>query len=174
NAELARKADEARRDSVSHQPADSVVPARAGTNRFVWNLRYPGAKGLKNTVLDEGDLSGPVVPPGRYTVRLIAGRDTMSRQFDVVADPRVTTPTADLVAQFDAAIRVRDRINDVVDGALRIEDLQAQLDVRVRNAGDLPDSAARARVTRAAKALRTKLEGIRRELYEVGCHVDQC
>src|SRR5581483_822597 len=91
-----------------------------------------------------------------------------------VADPRVTTPTADLVAQFDAAIRVRDRINDVVDGALRIEDLQAQLDVRVRNAGDLPDSAARARVTRAAKALRTKLEGIRSELYEVGCHVDQC
>ncbi|MEA3246313.1 MAG: glycosyl hydrolase [Gemmatimonadota bacterium] len=174
NAELARKADEARRDSIAHEPADSVVSARAGTNRFVWSLRYPGAKGLKNTVLDEGDLSGPVAPPGRYTARLIAGRDTMARQFDVVTDPRVTTATTELVAQFDAAIRVRDRINDTVDGALRIEDLQSQIDARVRNAGDLPDSAAKSRVTSAAKALRTKLEAIRSELYEVGCHVDQC
>jgi len=171
NDSLARKADLARRDTSAFEPADSIVSARAGSNRFIWNLQYPGAKGLKNTVLDEGNLDGPTAPPGRYAVRLIAGKDTLSRPFDVVADPRVTTPTADLVAQFQAALRVRERINDVVESAQRIEDIQAQVDARVRMASD---SASKKRVGDMGKALRAKLEAIRAELYEVGCHVDQC
>jgi hypothetical protein len=147
------------------------VSARAGTNRFVWNLRYPGAKRLKNTLIDEGTLDGPIAPPGNYSVRLIVGKDTLVRQFALVADPRVKTPTAELVRQFALATNVRDRISDVVDGATRIEDIQAQLDQRVSQS---KDQAFAKRVADAAKPLRTKLEAIRAELYEVGCHVDQC
>ena len=168
---IGRQARESMRDSVVYEPADSVVAARAGTNRFVWNLRYPGAKQLKNTVLDEGTLDGPAAPPGNYSVRLIVGKDTLSRQFVVVADPRVKTPTAELVRQFALATNVRDRITDVVDGATRIEDLQTQLDQRVSQS---KGQAYASRVADAAKPLRAKLEAIRAELYEVGCHVDQC
>jgi photosystem II stability/assembly factor-like uncharacterized protein len=168
---IARQARESMRDSLVYEPADSVVAARVGTNRFVWNLRYPGAKRLKNTLLDEGTLDGPVAPPGNYSVRLIVGRDTLVRQFAVVADPRVKTTTAELVRQFALASNVRDRISDVVDGATRIEDLQAQLDQRV---AQTKGQASASRVADAAKPLRAKLEAIRAELYEVGCHVDQC
>jgi photosystem II stability/assembly factor-like uncharacterized protein len=168
---IARQARDAMRDSLVYEPADSIVPARAGTNRFVWNLRYPGAKRLKNTLLDEGTLDGPVAPPGNYSVRLIVGKDTLVRQFALVADPRVKTPTAELVRQFALATNVRDRISDVVDGATRIEDIQAQLDQRVSQS---KDQAFAKRVEDAAKPLRAKLEAIRAELYEVGCHVDQC
>jgi hypothetical protein len=35
----------------------------------VWNLRYPGAKILKNTLVDEGTHERTVAPPGNYTVR---------------------------------------------------------------------------------------------------------
>jgi photosystem II stability/assembly factor-like uncharacterized protein len=168
---IADRAREAMRDSVVYEPADSVVSARAGTNRFVWNLRYPGAKRLKNTLIDEGTLDGPVAPPGNYSVRLIAGRDTLTRQFTVVADPRVKSTTAELAQQFALAIRVRDRISDVSDGALRIEDMQSQLDQRISQAKEQPYAK---RVSDAAKPLRDKLEAIRAELYEVGCHVDQC
>jgi hypothetical protein len=49
---IARSAREAMKDSLVYEPADSVVPARVGTNRFVWNLRYPPAKRLKNTLID--------------------------------------------------------------------------------------------------------------------------
>jgi hypothetical protein len=66
---------------------------------------------------------------------------------------------------------VRDRITDVSEGALRIEDIQMQLDQRMAQAKEL--SAAK-RVADAAKPLRAKLETIRAELYEVHCHVDQC
>ena len=168
---LARRAREGMRDSVVYEPADSVVAARAGTNRFVWNLRYPGIKQLKNTVIDEGPTDGPVAPPGNYSVRLIVGRDTLVRQFTVVSDPRVKTSPAELVRQFTLATNVRDRINDVVDGATRIEDLQSQLDQSVSQS---KAGASGSRVADAVKPLREKLEAIRTELYEVGCHVDQC
>ena len=168
---LARRTRERLRDSVIYPPADSIVQARPGTNRFVWNLRYPGAKEMSNTVLDEGTLDGPVAPPGTYTVRLIAGADTLRRTFDVVMDPRVKTPVADITAQFDAAIRIRDRINDLADAAHRAEDFQAQLDARKRAASNEPFAK---QVTDAVTPVRGKLEAVRTELYEVGCHVDEC
>jgi hypothetical protein len=102
---------------------------------------------------------------------LVAGKDTLARQFALVADPRVKTPTAELVRQFALATNVRDRITDVVDGATRIEDIQAQLDQRVSQS---KGQAYASRVADAAKPLRAKLEAIRAELYEVSCHVDQC
>jgi len=168
---IAARAREAMKDSLVYEPADSIVPARAGTNRFVWNLRYPGAKKLKNTLHEEGTLDGPVAPPGTYAVRLIVGRDTLARQFTVVADPRVTTTAAELAKQFELTTKVRDRITDVSDAVGRIEDLQAQLDQRVTQAKEQPYAK---RVSEASKALRAKLEVARAELYEVGCHVDQC
>jgi photosystem II stability/assembly factor-like uncharacterized protein len=168
---IGRTAREAMKDSLVYEPADSIVSARAGTNRFVWNLRYPGAKKLKNALIDEGTLDGPMAAPGNYSVRLIMGRDTLMRQFAVVADPRVKTTVAELKRQFDLAIAVRDRITDVSDGATRIEDIQSQLDQRVSQSKDQPYAK---RVADAAKPLRKKLEDVRSELYEVGCHVDQC
>jgi hypothetical protein len=134
-------------------------------------MRDPGAKSLKHTVLDEGTLGGPVAPPGSYTVRLIAGVDTLSRRFTIVKDPRVRTADAELVAQFRASLRVRDRITEVVEAATRIEDVQAQLDQRAAQSADQPFAK---RVTGAATPLRLKFETLRDELYEVGCHVDEC
>jgi hypothetical protein len=134
-------------------------------------MRYPGAKRLKNTLIDEGTLDGPVAPPGNYSVRLIAGKDTLVRQFTVVADPRVKSSTADLVAQFELALKVRDRISDVVDAATRVENLQSQIDDRTAQTKEQPYAK---RLTDAAKPVRDKAETIRTELYEIGCHADQC
>jgi hypothetical protein len=159
------------KDSVVYWPADSVMSARAGSQRFVWDLRYPEAKQLKNTVVDEGTLSGPVIPPGKYGVRLIVGSDTLTRSFDVIADPRATSTTADLVAQSEASLRTRDRINDLVDAATRIEDIQAQLDQRSAQAKGSPEAK---KIADEATSLRQKLEAIRTAIYEVGCHADQC
>ncbi len=158
-------------DSLSYYAADSIPRIRPGSNRFFWNLRYPNIRRLKNTVIDEGHLRGPRVPPGTYTVRLIVGTDTSTRQFAVVADPRATATTADLTAQFDAGQRVRARITEIVERVERLEDLQAQLDARVQQT---KDQAYAKQVADAAKAARVKLELVRDQLYEIGCHVDQC
>src|SRR5439155_22579717 len=84
---------------------------------------------------------------------------------------RTASTNAELVQQFNLALSVRDRINDVVAGVHRIEDMQSQLDQRTAQSKDQPYAK---RVSDAAKALRDKLEAIRVELYEVGCHADEC
>ena len=158
-------------DSISYQPSDSIVPMRRGTNRFVWNLRTRSAPKLPNTVIDFGTLRGAAVPPGEYGVRLIVGTDTLSRRFTVVADPRVTSTTAELTAQYAATRRVVDRVTQIVEGVKRAEDLQAQLMDRAKRAAD---STVARMLGDSAKAVRSKIEAVRAELYEVGCHVDQC
>ena len=168
---LADRTRAGRKDSIAYQPSDSVVQGRAGTNRFVWNLHYPDAKRIKNTVIDEGHLGGPWIVPGTYSVRLITGADTLTRPFTVIADPRVKTTTAELTQQFNSAMRIRERITDIADNVARVEDIQSQLDARVTQT---KGEGYAGRVSAAAKALRVKLEEVRGELYEVSCHVDQC
>ncbi len=161
-------------DSISYQPSDSLVPLRRGSNRFVWNLRSTAAPKLPNTVIDFGTLQGPWVPPGEYGVRLIVGNDTLSRRFTVTADPRVTSTQAELLAQYTTTRRVIDRLAELVDNVKRAEDLQAQLSDRAGRLNDAGDSSAARALSDSAKAVRNKVEAVRAELYEVGCHVDQC
>jgi hypothetical protein len=126
-------------------------------------------------VIDYGTLRGAWVPPGEYRVRLIVGNDTLQRTFTVRADPRVTSSTADLVAQYVAARRVIARIDEVVSEVKRVEDLQSQIDDRVKRLTEGSASAIDIAAAKdSAKALRSRLEAVRAELYEVGCHVDQC
>ena len=167
---LGRKADAARADSLAHLPGTDSLRTRAGSNRFVWDLQVEDAKKLDNAVLDEGTLGGPMVPPGTYSARLVVGKDT-TRQFAVIADPRIATTTADLQAQYVAALRVRDRINEIVENTQRTEAIQKQLDARVEQT---KDQAYAKRVDSTAKAIRARFEEVRSELYEIGCHVDQC
>jgi photosystem II stability/assembly factor-like uncharacterized protein len=158
------------RDTLAFVPADSIVPVRAGTSRFVWDLRYPDATGLKTVVNDEGTIAGPKAVPGDYVVRLIVGRDTMSRPLTIVEDPRIQVATADLQKSFDLAIRVRDKITEISDAFNRIEDLQEQIDKRVDQTKDQSYAAS---LKSATKPVRDKLEVVRTELVDWYNHADQ-
>ncbi|HEX4933593.1 MAG TPA: glycosyl hydrolase, partial [Gemmatimonadaceae bacterium] len=157
-------------DSLAYVASDSIVTARPGTNRFFWNLRYPNAKELKTVVNDMGTLAGPTIVPGTYTVRLIAGTDTLSRPFTVKLDPRLEATTADLQQTFDLGMKVRGRIGDIVDAFTRIGDLQQQIDVRVQQSSE---QAYAQRVKDAAKPVREQLEVVRTELVDWYNHDDQ-
>ncbi|MGQ0641046.1 MAG: VPS10 domain-containing protein [Gemmatimonadaceae bacterium] len=157
-------------DSAAFYPADSVLHARQGSNRFVWDLQYPAAKRVKNMVIDEGHTRGPIAPPGEYRVRLIAGRDSFTQPLTVVPDPRLKIADADYRAQFTLASKSVERITEIAETTSRIEDLQRQLDERVRQTGE---QAFASRVKDAAKPVREKLEGVRREIAEVYSHTDQ-
>jgi hypothetical protein len=168
---LASRTDAALADSLAYMPGTERVPMRVGGNRFVWDLQVEDAKRIGNTVIDEGHLGGPMVPPGSYTVRLITGKDTLSRTLAVVADPRIKTTTAELSEQYVAALRVRDRINEIAENVARTEDFQKQLDGIAERGKDQPWGK---KVDSTARAVRKRFEEVREELYEIGCHVDQC
>jgi hypothetical protein len=85
-------------------PATRLATA-AGLQRFTWDLRHEGARGTRGP---RGS-AGPLVVPGRYTVRLTAGSWTATVPLDVRLDPRVAASgvtTADLERQRDLALQV--------------------------------------------------------------------
>ena len=122
-------------------------------------------------MIDFGTTSGPRVPPGTYTVRLISGKDSLTRSLSVIADPRVKSTAAELAEQYAAALRIRDRITEITENSQRTEDIQGQIDKRVAQA---KDQVFAKRVDSLSKDVRGKFEKVREELYEIGCHVDQC
>ena len=75
--------------------------AAPGQHRFIWDLRggRPRAAEYQYTIAAlEGDTPieprGPLVPPGRYTVRLTVGERRLERPLTVVPDPRLTVTPA--------------------------------------------------------------------------------
>ncbi len=86
--------------------APPTVPgARAGHNRFVWDLRYAPPRALEyeySIAAVPGHAvatpQGAFVLPGAYEVRLTADGRTLRRPLAVAMDPRVATPEKELAA----------------------------------------------------------------------------
>ena len=157
-------------DTLAFIPSDSIVTVRAGLNRFVWDLRYPDTREVKDVVNDEGSMRGPFIAPGTYTVRLVAAGRTLTRPFVVRGDPRLPTTQADYDAQVALALRVQSKTNELSDAVQRIIDIERALDDRT--AAGKGQSYAK-RVTDAAKPIRDKLEAIRDSLVEIHSHADE-
>ena len=110
------------------------APAKAGANRWVWNMRYPPARVLPGAVF-QGSPQGPLAAPGTYTVELTVEGRTLSQTFDIVRDPRVPYTDADLVAQHEFLIGVRDKLSETMDLVKEIRDMRGDAEGRVQAAG---------------------------------------
>ena len=95
-----------------------------GMHRFIWDLRYPGP--WLNENRPEGP-NGPAAVPGGYTVRFTAGDYTATQPLTLVEDPRVIksgVTDADLSAQFDHNVRVRNLVSEVNRAVARVRAAQ--------------------------------------------------
>ena len=89
---------------------ETHVPAKAGLNRFVWDMRLDPAQTVEGQELRPWEKPiGPVILPGTYSVELKVGERTVSQPFEVVEDPRIDISDKDLREQFDLLLRIRDR-----------------------------------------------------------------
>jgi photosystem II stability/assembly factor-like uncharacterized protein len=95
-----------------------TVQTSPGHHRFVWDLRYAAVPGMA-TGPDASQAvphktppvpSSPFVMPGEYTVKMIAGGKTFTTKLQVVMDPRVKTPVADLEKQFAVSKKMYDQM----------------------------------------------------------------
>jgi hypothetical protein len=113
-------------------------PARAGNHREVWRLRYPGAVSFDGIVLEGGNPTvGPWAPPGRYSARLTVDGVERLTSFVLRRDPRLTGLTdADLVAQFELALQIRDAESMANGSVLLIRDLRGQLEASISDSDD--------------------------------------
>jgi photosystem II stability/assembly factor-like uncharacterized protein len=117
-----------------------------GLNRVSWNLRYGGAEVRRPPTEEEtafgGPPRGPHVLPGSYTVKLILGDKTFEQPVEVRLDPTISVPLADLQAQLDLQMKLRD-MQSSANNALRfLDSIEEQLkhtQTTARNLNKEPD-----------------------------------
>ena len=138
-----------------------AVTAGSGLNRFVWNMRYPDAHGIDGgTHFLGGTLTGPHVVPGSYKVKLTAGGQTFTQDFEIKKDPRLATTDAEYAKQFQMSLAVRDKVSELDDAVNRINRILKQLESASQSAK--ADKA----VQDAAKNLTEELTAVRQNLIE--------
>jgi photosystem II stability/assembly factor-like uncharacterized protein len=138
-----------------------VVEVEAGLHRFSWDMRYPPAWEFEGMIVRGGNVSGPVAPPGEYTVRLTVDGESQSQVFRIVKDPRLDELTqADFEAQFALAMRIHRRLNEATSAVGRIRDLKRQIDDRIEQSDDRG-------TTEASRRLQQNLSEIEGEIYQV-------
>ena len=104
------------------------IPVRSGINRFVWDLRHPGALRLRGNKTGEEADRGPLVLPGTYEVRLRIGDRTLTESFEVVNDPRSPASMEELREQLDCLLAMRDKLSEVYAGVQRIRETRADVE----------------------------------------------
>jgi hypothetical protein len=105
-------------------PQRPRVPNRAGLNTFAWNLRYPDAVSFENLIMWAANTTGPVAPPGTYSVKLSTVGETQVQTFRVRKDPRGTATDADLLEQFRLLIAIRDKTTEANNAVRMVRNMR--------------------------------------------------
>src|SRR5438876_6448737 len=141
------------------------VPARVttdvGLNRFVWDTRYPDATRFPGMILWAGQTNGPRVVPGNYQVKLTVDGQTLTENFEVKSDPRLTTTAADYAKQLDLSLKIRDKLTETHNAIIQIRDMKKQVDDLVKRVG--PQSKP---IADGGNALNRKLTEVEEALYQ--------
>ena len=156
--------DTAKADSAAsmatRRDRETYLPATEGVNRIVWDLRTQGITRFPKMILWGAGTSGPAVPPGRYTARLVADGRTVTAPLIVRRNPWLTATDADLRAQYAFSRRVRDRASVANASVIEIRRVKDQLDHRLAAS---KDGALAARAT----SLRARASAIEELIYQV-------
>lgn len=109
------------------------LPKEKGINRTVWNLSHEGARARRPPTPEQlefqGPPRGPQVVPGIYTARLFLGDKPFGEtKVEVRVDPTVQITAAELQAQFDLAMRLRDMLSPLNDGLRQLDSIKTQTD----------------------------------------------
>jgi photosystem II stability/assembly factor-like uncharacterized protein len=111
-------------------PKEPHPPAARGFNRFVWDMTYRRAKDFPGMVLWNRELVAPPAAPGSYQVRLKVGGhpDTVvTAPLTIVKDRRSSSSQADLEAQQQFLLGIRDKLDVTHDALRRIRAVRAQI-----------------------------------------------
>src|SRR5262249_17491410 len=80
---------------------------------------------------------GPIVAPGKYTVKLTVDGQTLTQPIDILKDPNIPTSDADLESSVKLQLRIREDVNETSGMVNAIEIARKQLeDMRKAVGGD--------------------------------------
>jgi hypothetical protein len=106
---------------------EDELKLKPGMNRQVWNMRYADAEGFDGLIMWAASLTGPKAMPGMYKARLIVNGKAMETEFEILKDPRTSGTLADIKAQFDFSIAVRDKLSETNKAVKKIRTAREQI-----------------------------------------------
>lgn len=140
-----------------------VKKAHAGINRVWWDLHYDGTTKVKDAAVEGGSgFTGPVALPGRYVVRLRALGTSLSQSVDILPDPKSTATRAELQAQLDFLLRIRDDLARMGARITRLRDARTLAD----KAKGAPAGARSSEAVAAVAAFDAKVAAALNGLYQ--------
>jgi hypothetical protein len=143
--------------------APKNVPARAGLNRFEWDMRYPDTRGIKGgTHLHGGNLRGPVAVPGTYQVKLTVGGESVTKSLEIKMDPRISVVQENLQEKFDFLMKIRDRMSETHNAINQIFKLESELKMIKKKVKGLESEKS---ISAEADNIKEKLVAVKNELF---------
>jgi photosystem II stability/assembly factor-like uncharacterized protein len=139
------------------------VTTDPGLNRFVWDLRYAEAVRFPGMILWAGEMRGPRVTPGMYQVRLTVDGKTMTENFEVKPDPRLSISAADFAKQLELGLKIRDKVTETHNAIIQIREVRKQVDDLLKRLAGQPSYKV---INDAATGLKKNLLSVEESLYQ--------
>jgi len=143
--------------------AAPTVSMDVGLNRFIWDTRYSDAVRFPGMILWAGETRGPKIAPGMYQVKLTVDGKTLSQNFEVKPDPRLTVTAADYAKQVELSLKIRDRLTETNNAIIQIRDVRKQVEDLLKRVAGQPSFKV---INDAGTALNKKLTTIEESLYQ--------
>jgi len=149
---------------------DRKLTAKAGLNRFEWDLRYPGVERFEKLVLWNDSLEGPSAVPGPYRATLTVNGASQSVGLEILPDPRLDTTAAERQEQFDFIWEINRKLTETHRAITRIRATRMQLDELGKRLERQPQYAP---LVESANTLDERLTGIEETLYQTRLEAPQ-
>ena len=141
--------------------APSILPIAAGMNRVTWDLRIEPIPSFPGMIFWGAGTTGPAVPPGTYTARIVADGGTLTAPVVVKRNPLLPEVTdADLRAQYAFGKKVRDKTTEANEAIIAIRRVKTQLDQRLTKSDD-------AALKSTGATLKTNASSVEESVYQV-------
>ena len=144
-------------------PPPPPVPMEVGLNRFVWDARHADAVRFPGMILWAGETRGPKLSPGTYQVKLTVDGKSFTQNFEIKADPRLTTTPADYAKQLELGLKIRDKLTETHNAIIQIRDVRKQVEDLLKRVAGQPNFKV---VNDAGTALNKNLTTIEEALYQ--------
>ncbi|MCP4655197.1 MAG: glycosyl hydrolase [bacterium] len=106
---------------------EDVLSTKPGMNRYVWDLRYQKLTRIPGTLeFPTGD--GHRVAPGSYRLELSRGEVTLSRELEVLEDPRRDTRPEEYRVHQESLVTLRERVHEIHDAVNRLAEVKEQIE----------------------------------------------
>lgn len=134
---------------------------KSGMNRLNWNLSMTNPDGVEGVFMGLG-AGGHRVAPGQYTVEATYGSQTITKQVEVLPDPRWEATPAQYAEQQKLLSALRVRIDELQEMATDIRSVRSQVtDLKTR-----VDEEEYSAVHELANALIVEIDSLEEELIQ--------